>query len=172
MNKITIVFFFLFVVCSCKNLKKDTEKEKQLSKIKKIEKQLHTDHVLNANTGKAAFQQYMNYASTYPDDSIAPDYLFKAGEIATHLKDYEKALNCYELISTHYPAYPYLRESLYLQANLLDNFLNDDSQAKQKYEEFLLKYPTGNFTEDAKAAITHLGKTDEELIKEFEEKNR
>ena len=53
----------------------------------------------------------------------------------------------------------------------MDNYLNDDEQAKTIYEEVIAKYPTSTYANDAKAAIKNLGKTDEELIKEFKKKN-
>ena len=54
----------------------------------------------------------------------------------------------------------------------MDNFLNDDAKAKIIYEEVIAKYPNLSYANDAKAAINNLGKTDEELIKEFEKKNK
>ncbi|MCE3279043.1 MAG: hypothetical protein K0S44_1234, partial [Bacteroidetes bacterium] len=63
-------------------------------------------------------------------------------------------------------------ESLYLQGYLLDNFLNDEVRAKAIYEQVIAKYPDMPYSADAKAAIKNLGKSDEELIKEFQKKNK
>jgi outer membrane protein assembly factor BamD (BamD/ComL family) len=148
-----------------------TAKKEQLELIRKLEKEMHASTTLNAELGKSAVQQYLKYAALYPEDSVSADFLFKGGEVATAIQAYPNALHCYEMITTSYPTFVYARESLYLQGYLFDNFMNDDAKAKKIYEQFLAKYSSGNYVTDAKAAITNLGKTDEELIKEFEKKN-
>jgi TolA-binding protein len=147
------------------------EKTAQLELIRKLEKEMHASTTLNAELGKSAVHEYLKYAALYPGDSLSADFLFKGGEIATAIHAYPNALHCYEMITTSYPSFEYARESLYLQGYLLDNFLNEDAKAKTIYEQFLAKYSSGNYVADAKAAISNLGKTDEELIKEFEKRN-
>lgn len=147
-------------------------KKEQLELIRGLENEMHASTTLNVTVGKSAVHEYLHYAALYPEDSLSADFLFKGGEIAAVTKDYSTALHCYQMITTSYPSFVYVRESLYLQGYLLDNFLNDDAKAKEVYEQFLLKYPTGNYVADAKAAIANLGKTDMELIKEFEKKNK
>lgn len=51
-----------------------------------------------------------------------------------------------------------------------ENDLNDLENAKQTYEAFLQKYPNDpDFADDAQMALKNLGKSPEELIKEFEQ---
>jgi len=142
-----------------------------LTEIKKLEDEMHQSLKLNDVTAGLAIKAYSDYAGLFPDDSLTPDYLFKAAEIATATKQYPQALTYYKSITDKYPNYTYKQESLFLQGYLLDNFLNDDAKAKIIYEEVIVKYPESTYANDAKAAITNLGKTDEELIKEFKKKN-
>ena len=74
-------------------------------------------------------------------------------------------------ITDKYPNYKNYTASLYLQGFLLDNYLNDDAKAKVIYEEVIAKYPTTIYADNAKMAIRNLGKSDDELIKEFKKKN-
>jgi hypothetical protein len=148
-----------------------TVQKEQVELIRKLEKEMHASTTLNAELGKSAVHEYLGYAALHPGDSLSADFLFKGGEIATAIQAYSNALHCYEMITTSYPSFVYARESLYLQGYLLDNFMNEDAKAKIIYEQFLAKYSEGSYVADAKAAITNLGKTDEELIKEFEKKN-
>lgn len=169
-----IVSFSVFVVSCTSSTSPEvaaTAKKEQLKQIHELENKMHASTTLNDTVGKSAVQEYLRYAAMYPDDSLSADFLFKGGEIATAIKQYPNALHCYEMITNSYPTFVYARESLYLQGYLLDNFLNDDAKARSIYEQFLEKYPTGNYAADAKAAIANLGKTDEELIQEFEKKN-
>jgi|SRR3954469_459161 len=172
---IIAVVLFSIVITSCNNSKRVEEdnaaKGKAQEVIQDLETKMHASLSLNATIGQVAAQEYFKYAATYPDDSLAAIYLFKGGEVATAIQNYSDALHAYEQITSNYPTFRYARESLYLQGFLLDNYLNDDAKAKTIYEKFLSTYTTGPFVEDAKAAIANLGKTDEELIKEFKKKN-
>jgi tetratricopeptide (TPR) repeat protein len=170
-----ICFFVLLTSCnhSAPSVTVDlTAKKEQLECIHELENEMHASTTLNERIGKSAVEQYLRYAALYPEDSLSADFLFKGGEIATAIKAYPNALRCYQLITSSHPSFVYARESLYLQGYLFDNFLNDDAKARACYEQFLARYPSGNYVADAKAAIANLGKTDEELIKEFEKKNK
>lgn len=178
----TTKFFLLSVIalliCSCGNEEKHEVVTKQypretlLDQIKKYEAEMHKSMVLDPNLATIAVSAYDNYVKNYPDDSLAADFLFKAGEISTANQQYKQALMYYEIITSKYPKFKYAPESLYLQGYLLDNFLNDDVKAKIVYEEVITKHPELSYAQDAKAAINNLGKSDEELIREFEKKNK
>jgi TolA-binding protein len=146
-------------------------REEYISQIKKIEGEMHNAMEVDMTTANSAIQLYTDFATYFPNDSLAPEYLFKAGEVATGAKKYKRSLELYQTIAQKYPNYKHMMQSLYLQAFLLDNFLNDDAAAKTIYEEIISKYPNTNYAKDAKAAIEHLGKTDDQLIEEFEKKN-
>lgn len=148
-----------------------TLREQYLTEITKLEGEMHKSPEINNVTAGLAIKAYSDYAGFFPDDSVTPDYLFKAAEIATATKQYPQALIYYKWITDKYPNYTYKQESLYLQGYLLDNFLNDEVKAKVIYEEVITKYPESTYANDAKAAINNLGKTDEELIQEFKKKN-
>lgn len=142
-----------------------------INQIKELEEQMHRSMQLDNSKAGVALQAYAEYSKNYPNDSITPDYLFKAGEIATAIQQYPQALMYYQTISDKYPTYKLIEESLFLQAAILDNYLNKDDEAKVVYEQLIEKYPKGSYVNDAKAAINNLGKTDEQLIKEFKKKN-
>lgn len=170
----------LFIL-SCNNEQTQTEqkivevsgpsREQFLTEIKKYEAEMKGASQINNVTAGLAIKVYTDYAGFFPDDSLTPDYLFKAGEIATATQQYPQALIYYKQITDKYPTYEHVEESLYLQGFLLDNYLNDDTKAKTIYEEVIAKYPKSTLANDAKAAINNLGKTDEELIKEFKKRN-
>lgn len=177
--KLALIVGLMVFIASCGN-NQNAEKgangevplrEQYISQIKNLEKEMHQSTEINNNTANLAIKAYTDFVIIFPTDSLAPDYLFKAGEIATATKKYKQALMHYQAITTKYPDYKYFRESLYLQGFLLDNFLNDDAGAKIIYEEIVAKYPDTNYAKDAKAAINNLGKTDEQLIEEFKKKN-
>jgi hypothetical protein len=142
-----------------------------IERIKKLEAEMHKSMQLNDVTAGVAVTAYDNFVKMFPDDSLAPDFLFKAGEITTATKQYPQSLMYYQNITAKYPKYKLVDVSLYMQGVLLDNYLNDDAKAKIIYEEVIAKYPGSSYAMDAKAAINNLGKSDEQLIEEFKKKN-
>jgi outer membrane protein assembly factor BamD (BamD/ComL family) len=180
--KLIVFVSVVLFITSCNNNKQQEQKTvvtdpsllrgQYIEQIKKLETEMHSTVEMNNVTAGLAIKAYSDYAGSFPNDSLTPDYLFKAGEIATATQQYPQALNYYKTITEKYPKFKYSKESLFLQAFLLDNYLNDDAKAKVIYEEVITKYPTSPYARDAKAAINNLGKTDEELIKEFKRKNK
>lgn len=181
MRIIKAVFFTAVILSaiSCGNEEKPVEHPKRelprqlfIDRIKKYEAEMHKSLQLDPNLATMAVREYDDFAKNFPSDSLTPDFIFKAGEISTANQQYNQALMYYERITTKYPAFKLAAESLYLQAYLLDNFLNDESRARAIYEQVIAKYPSLPYAEDAKAAIKNLGKSDEELIREFQKKNK
>jgi TolA-binding protein len=151
---------------------KEPPREQYLAQVKRLEAEMHKSLEINKDTAARAIKAYSDYVLFFPNDSVSPDYLFKAAEIATAIQQYQQALIYYQTITSKYPKFTFIRESLYLQGYLLDNFLNDDAKAKAVYEQVIGKYPGSNYAKDAQAAINNLGKTDEQLIEEFKKKNK
>jgi TolA-binding protein len=152
--------------------KKELPRQVFVDQIRKYEAEMHRSMVLDPNTASLAVKAYDDFSKIFPNDSLTPDFIFKAGEISTANQQYPQALMYYQQITTQYPSYKFSAEALYLQGYLLDNFLNDEVKAKAVYEQVITKYPDLSYATDAKAAIKNLGKSDEELIKEFEKKNK
>jgi outer membrane protein assembly factor BamD (BamD/ComL family) len=174
--KYFLIASVLFIIASCGNSEQAKEKGEEVRKqsliqIKKLEDEMHKSKILNNSTAGLSIKAYSDFVALFPDDSLCPDFLFKAGEIATATQQYPQALNYYKTITDKYPNYKLVQESLYLQGVLLDNYLNDDAKAKTIYEQVIAKYPTSTYANDSKAAINNLGKTDEQLIEEFKKKN-
>lgn len=177
--KLFLIVSMMFIIASCGNNEQVKQnavaevplREQYITHIKKLEKEMLNSSEINNTTATLAIKAYSDFVLFFPEDTLAPDYLFKAGEIATATKKYKQALIHYQTITSNYPDYKYFKESLYLQGFLLDNFMNDDAAAKLIYEEIIAKYPKTNYANDAMAAINNLGKTDEQLIEEFKKKN-
>ncbi len=177
--KLILVVSIAVFIAACNNSTteekietKEPPREQYLAQIKRLETAMHTSPEINKDTAARAIKAYSDYVLFFPDDSVSADYLFKAAEIATAIQQYQQALIYYQEITKKYPKYTFVQESLYLQGYLLDNFLNDDVKAKVVYEQVIAKYPGSNYANDANAAISNLGKTDEQLIEEFKKKNK
>lgn len=112
---------------------------------------------------------YVDYANSYPDDSMAVEYLFKGAEFCLNLGEGQRAITLYDRVIQEYPDFRKVPECLFLKGYVYENYLGDLNNAKAIYLEFIEKYPDNEFADDAEISIQNLGKSPEELIKQFEE---
>lgn len=124
------------------------------------------------------------FAITYPEDKLAPTYLFKAGVLsmemanitedkATITKHAQEALAIFNNIQKIYPDFENIKLCLYNRAVIFDNILHDYKSAEIEYRDFIHKYPDDANTAWLKDYVDkHLGKSPEELFQEINKKKR
>ncbi|MDO8970685.1 MAG: tetratricopeptide repeat protein [Saprospiraceae bacterium] len=102
-----------------------------------------------------------------PDQYV--DLLLKAGGLAITVGQPQKAIELYSKISNGMPQHKKAPTALFMIGYVQENDLKDLDAAKATYESFLQKYPNDpDFVDDAQNAIKMLGKTPDEIVKEFE----
>jgi tetratricopeptide (TPR) repeat protein len=176
MQKIRLILVAAIVafLVSCGESTLDpNSREGRIQNIEKLEQalfQLEERNLINDSAAQAVLQAYDAFATAFPNDSLAPEYLFKAGEVALGLNRPLQALGFFKRTAEDYNAHDKASYSLFLQAYIFDNFLNDDSKAETIYKTFIEKYPNHPMTNDAVFSLENLGKSDEELIRDFEER--
>ena len=162
---------FLFVVVTAAVLSACTsEIEKEQKKIEGMEAEL-----FNENAGMISPEQteeliltYLNFADQYGQSAEAPEYLFRASDIAMNMGNFSMSLNLLSRIMKTYPDYPKVAQCLFLQGFIWENNIGNIEKARELYEQFLQKYPDNEFADDVELSLRNLGKTPEELIKMFE----
>lgn len=112
---------------------------------------------------------YKEYAEKYKEDTISSEYIFKAADILNGIGEYREAIVLYKLVAGK-PDFRKNAVALFLQGFIYENALKDYFQARTVYEEFLKKYPDHPLSDDVNYSIQNLGKSPEELIRAFEEK--
>jgi tetratricopeptide (TPR) repeat protein len=112
---------------------------------------------------------YVAFADNYPQDSLAVEYLFKGAEFCLNLGEGQRSIDLYDRVILEYPDFRKVPECMFLKGYVFENYLGDLEQARLIYTLFLQKYPDNEFADDAEISIQNLGKTPEELIKQFEE---
>lgn len=171
-NKIASIGILVLVsilILACSN--KPEQKELK-GKIDLLEKELNKTAMQGLNPKKATdmLDAYLAFVKNYPEMPECAEYLFKAAEVSSALKKTDEAIGYYEKIGREYPQYKKLPECLFLQGFLYETQLNRIESARQKYTEFIKKYPNHTLAKDAQASIDNLGKTPDQIIKEFEKK--
>ncbi|MDP4266227.1 MAG: tetratricopeptide repeat protein [Bacteroidota bacterium] len=165
--------FFVFVLvlavafAGCSRAKK-----KMLNQINKIEKDVFADstNALNLDKANLLIKSYTEFADKFPSEANAPDMLFKASEVAMNSGQGDLSVSIIEKLEKKYPENPKVATAMFLKGYVYENILKDTKKARLAYTEFIHKYPNHQLVNDAKACINNLGKSDEEIIKEFEAK--
>ncbi len=163
---IGILLIAAFLINAC-----TSPKTKKLTEIKTLEDELFSDEskMIDRTQANELIGLYIAYTDEFPEDTEAAEYLFKAGDMAMNLNMPRKAVQVFDRILNDYPNFEKTPQCLFLKGYVYENNLGDLQTAKEIYEEFIEKYPDDEFADDAEVSIKNLGKTPEELIKEFEE---
>lgn len=166
MKKISLLFVLVsLLLASCKNNPQET--------IEKLEKKvINEDKTLNTEVAADLVAVYLDYADKNADDEKTPDYLFKALELTVNMRDADKSLDILSKMENNYAQYEKTPTAIFMVASLIcEDVLGDYGRAKGMYEKIINKYPDCEWVETAEQAIKNLGKTPEELIREFEMMN-
>jgi outer membrane protein assembly factor BamD (BamD/ComL family) len=171
MNKLLMFLLFgaFFLISACGD-----NRNEAIENIKNIEKKLLDAQGIPKDDQSAYNLQviYDDFAVRFPDDPKAPEYLFKTAEIGLNIKGGgESTVKVLEKFLTMFPNDKRAPDALFLLGYVYDNQINNDAKAKEFYTSFLKKYPKHPYGKDAEMSIKNLGKSDEELIREFEKLN-
>lgn len=155
----------LFVACN-------SPQKKQNNEIAEREKQLYNDSSMVPDPVKAKeiIGLYIKYADTYPEDTVSASYLFKAGDISSKVNETHQAIQLFGRMVQKYPNHNNSPYALFLQGFIYENQIGDPLKAKPYYESFLKSYPDHQIAGDVRFSLNNLGKSPEELIREFESK--
>lgn len=147
-----------------------SEQQKLEKAIAAKEKELYGDSTMTVDFSKAKdmIALYADFVKKYPDDAKAEDYLFKAGEVSMGVMQANVAIKYFEQYCEKYPQSEKAPYSLFMQGFIYETQVRNEEKAKMCYERFITKYPTHKLAEDAKYSIENLGKSEEELIRQFE----
>jgi len=119
-------------------------------------------------------QKYVDACEAYAlgnsDSAMAPEYLYKAAEMARTLKTYPKALSIYDWIEEKYPNYEKAATTMFLKGFMLENELNDKESARKVYQDFVTKFPKSDLQDDVQFLLDNIDKSDEEIMKLIEKK--
>ena len=132
----------------------------------------NADAPIDRQAGETMVNLYADFAKKFPDEKKAPDYLFKAAEVSGAFGDYKHAIEFLNSICEKYSTHDKVPDALFLQGFYYQDKIQDLNKAKVCYDKLIINYPNHHYTNDAEALIKFFGKTDEEIINEFKEKEK
>ncbi len=145
-----------------------------LNEAKRLDNILTKANVLNNDIADQAITAFYKFTYACKDDSLAPVFLLKSGQVSQAVKKYTQAQGFFKKCIDDFPEFKNRPAAMFLLAQLYDDatILNNESEARTLYQQIIKEYPKTSFATDAKASIKNLGKTDEQLIQEFLKKNK
>ena len=188
---VALVVFFLFY--NCTGNKKEEKTAAPSSEINTIPKGeylsecgklyqtalFHDSIILAATEVKAevaskAIKAFTEFAGICKNDSFAPVYLMKAGQIATVINNLPQAKASFEKVISDFPEFKNRGAAMFLLAQLYDEpqYLNNEDKARELYDRIISLFPETEWAKNAHAARMMLGKTDEQIVQEFIKKNK
>lgn len=155
-----------------KQTKPDNSKAGLLKQIKALEDTLYASDKMDKQLGNRAIALYQEFHKYYWQDTIACDFLFKAGEIADNMGYPQKAIELYRECYDYYPTSSLAPYCLFRIGNIYHFTLNDYVEAKLAYNDCKKEFPNSPIAKDAENLLNNVAKSDKELIREFEKKNK
>lgn len=169
-----IAFVFSVVACQPKNETKELVKDERqimLDDITNYEKELHKDLELDPVKAEEMLVLYLNFCNTYKQDSLTPEYLFRAAEIAMNSGKPLDACAYFYRIDKQFKDFDKMSAVIYLQAYVYQNMLGDLENAELYYKRFLNEYPEHSRVKEVQMILDMLYLDDAEMIRKFEENN-
>jgi len=168
MMKFILLIPFVAFLVACGGAKTETPTD-VASRIKAMEDSVFESMTFDRRKAQALVDVYKAYANAYPEDSLAPDYLFRAANVAKSMHEGEESIKLYDRVIKNYPSWKRLADVYYLKAFTIDSELDRKGEALMAYKEVIARFPDHAFAKDAKIMIENLQYTDEQLIQRFQQ---
>lgn len=151
-----------------------TDCKKLFSDARKTDSILLSQTEVNKISANNAIKAFTDFAYYCQNDSLSPVYLIKTAQVARAINNIPQAKLVLERCIETYPSFRNRPAAIFLLAQLYDDdtYLNNEQEAKRLYEQILSEYPKSEWAMSARGAIKFIGKTDIEIIKEFNKKNK
>jgi len=180
-----IIFSFLIFFCSafsCNqsgsvgdvNSGNNSKSKNLLKEIDVLEAKLRKAKVVTDEMPAAQnlIKKSQSFSELYTQDKKTAAVLFKAADVARGIGEYGKAIQLWGKVWRNYPDFDKAPDAVFMQAFTYENNLGDIQNAKRYYLQFIEKFPKNPLREQAIIALKNLGKSPEDLIKEFQKNEK
>ena len=170
MKKNILIAFVAFIMACGSTDESGMSRDERLKVITELEQKAFADvDQFDTTMALALVNNYSKFVAENPEDELSPNFLFKAGDMAMGLGRPHRAIDLFQKIISDYPDHDKVSFAMFLTAFIYEDQLKDLDKAKVTYEAFIEAYPDHDMTDAAKFSLKNLGKSPEDLIREFEE---
>lgn len=185
MKKYFYLLLLIVLFGACNSNKESSTfgaKEKERTKIVPVEHlvdSLYKNKVIDVFHMSEFVTLAKQFAENYPEDEMAPHYLFKAGVLSMAMAEAannkteivrfaQDAIHVFNNIQKVYPDFENVKLCMYNRGVVYDNILHDYRSAEIEFRDYIHKYPNDANTEWLIEYVDkHLGKTPDELASEI-----
>lgn len=164
MKKIILAIMGLSLVAACGSKNEVPDRDVLVDSIEVMEQGL-LNASINTDLQKAGqmIALYDLFANNYPDDSLAPIYMFRSAEIEINTGNFEVAVSTLDSIMELYPGYDDIAMCQFMKGWAYE--LNQQYDlAREAYTEFVTNYPDHVLAADTRKTIPKVGLTPEEQL--------
>jgi len=155
------MFLFLFFFYS------SIRQSRKIRQIARLESKMDKVPLADTVTSNALINEYRAYARRYSDDSLAPEYLYRAGNVYLNINKTRQGIEMFRKVSDAYPSTEKNTYALFMLAFIYENYMLDLSSANNYYHQFIRRYPKHQLISDIENAIYYLGLTPSEIVDQF-----
>ena len=176
-----LLCFSLLCACSDKAAKGNAQQKEESTnpvklqeEIKSLEAELKSQDGKKMDKAKVAelIEKSQLFAKSFPKHETAPALLFRAADVARGTGNPSLGVQIWGTLMQAYPDYERTPDALFLTGFTYENNLNKKEEARKYYNKFLNDYPDHALFNQVKQTLDQIDKSPEELIKEFQRKNK
>jgi outer membrane protein assembly factor BamD (BamD/ComL family) len=155
-----------------KNYFGDCKKLRQAAK--SMDSTLLNELDLDKTLATKAIKAFTDYAYYCQGDSLSPIFLIKTAQVAKAINNIPQAKIVLDRCIENYPQFYDRAAAIFLLAQLYDEntYMNNEMEAKRLYQQIIDEYPKSDWAVSAKGAIHFIGKSDEQIAREFLKKKK
>jgi tetratricopeptide (TPR) repeat protein len=161
----------LFIFASCAEKKVD-QQVALVARIDSLENILLTDSLnISDEPASEIIKAYLQFADSYPQDSSAADYLFKAADVMRGMYRYQDAVQVLELVVTRYPNSEKAPAALFYAGFILHADTEQNMLAIPFFQRLIDEFPEHPLSNDARNLLPLLNMNDEQLLDFLKQRN-
>lgn len=164
MKKIVLAIIGMGLMVSCGSKNEVPDRDVLVDSIEAMEQNLMNASIsMDFQKADSMIALYNLFANNYPDDSLAPIYMFRSAEIGINTGNFEVAISTLDSIMELYPGYEDIAMCQFMKGWAYE--LNQQYDlAREAYTEFVEKYPDHMLAADTRKTIPNIGLTPKEQL--------
>jgi tetratricopeptide (TPR) repeat protein len=143
------------------------------SALVKLEKEMGAPIVTNPDKAREYIETADAYAAVVQgtDAEKSAALLMQAAGLAKTMDDAPKSLDLYTRLVSQFPKSKHAPTALFM-TGFIYNEMGDLDKARAAYEQFIRNYPDNEMVLSAKMEIKNLGKSTDDILREFEQQQK
>ena len=133
-----------------------------------LEKEVANHVSLDTHDASHLMKAYADFANACPADSIVAEYLVRRADLLRGAGKFHDAIRLLQNVHDGYPTYENRALCAFLIAYLYETELGDDEMAEKFYKGVIDLHPESNEAKLAALSLKHIGKSPEELVRQFQ----